>query len=87
MYSHSFLYLRDELRVIGREDVAAAVERLEEQLKALEPPKDGKVEHVQEMEEVHADLERRNRYLMGELERRDKEKAADVRWPWWKWWR
>jgi hypothetical protein len=27
----------------------------------------------------------RNRYLMGELDRRDKEKAAEVGRPWWKW--
>ena len=48
---------------------------LQEQLRALEAPKGDKAEYVAEMEEVHADLEHRNHYLMGELERRDAETA------------
>jgi hypothetical protein len=53
---------------------------------ALAPSKeDTKAAYVEEMEQVHADLERRNHYLMGELERRDAE-ANKVRRPWWKWW-
>ena len=85
--------LRDELRTIIREEVAAAVERLQEQnrvlheeIMALAPSKeDTKAAYVEEMEEVHADLERRNRYLIGELERRDAE-VVKVKRPWWKWW-
>ena len=76
------------------EQLPEAVERLQEQnrvlheeIMALAPSKeDTKAAYVEEMEEIHADLERRNRYLKGELERRDKEKAAEVRRPWWKWW-
>ena len=52
-----------------------------------EPCKDEKAEYVAEMEEIHADFERRNRYLKGELVRRDSEKAARVGRPWWKWWK
>ena len=59
--------------------------KLDNITKALEPPKDDKAAYVAEMEQVHADLERRNRYLMGELERRDLE-AEKVNRPWWKWW-
>ena len=58
---------------------------LQEQLRALEAPTGEKAEYVAEMEQVHADLERRNKYLMGELERRDSE-TEKVKRPWWKWW-
>jgi transposase-like protein len=46
--------------------------KLDSVTKMLEPPKADT-----------ADLERRNRYLMGELVRRDKEKAEAVKRPWW----
>jgi DNA-binding transcriptional MerR regulator len=116
--------LRDELRVIIREELAAVrqlegptaeleelrqtnaylkgkleqlpetLEHLQEQnrvlheeIMALAPSKeDVKAEYASEMEEVHADLERRNRYLMGELERRDAEAGKQTKRPWWKWW-
>lgn len=60
---------------------------LHEEIMALAPSKeDTKAAYVEEMEEVHADLERRNRYLKGELERRDAEATGKTKRPWWKWW-
>jgi septal ring factor EnvC (AmiA/AmiB activator) len=57
------------------------------QLKALTPPSDtqpsDKAAYVAEMEQVHADYERRLRYLQGELERRGSQ-AQPVKRPWWR---
>lgn len=55
------------------EDLQEHSRVLQEQLQALEALKDDKAEHVAVMEQVHAVLERHNRYLMGELERRSAE--------------
>ena len=74
--------LQEQSRVLDEQNRV-----LHEEIMALAPSKeDTKAAYVEEMEQVHADLERRNRYLMGELERRDAE-AGKVRRPWWKWWR
>jgi hypothetical protein len=63
---------------------------LREQLKALTPPTDtpsgGKAEYVAEMEKIHADYERRLKYLQGELERRDGQ-AQPIKRPWWQVWK
>ena len=86
--------LRDELRAIIREEVAAAVERLEEQnrvlheeIMALEPAKEVVAVDVADPE-TQAELEeqrRLNAYLKGEIVRRDLEAEA-VKRRWWKWW-
>ena len=114
--------LRDELRMIIREELAEArrlegptaeleelrqmnaylkgkleqlpeaVEHLQEQnrvlheeVMALAPPKEDKAGYAVKLEQMLSELERRNRYLMGELERRDKE-AVKVKRPWWWFW-
>jgi DNA-binding transcriptional MerR regulator len=56
-------------------------------LKVLTPssdtPSGDKAAYVAEMEQIHADYERRLRYLQGELERRDKA-SQPARRPWWR---
>jgi DNA-binding transcriptional MerR regulator len=83
-----------EAAVLDRlEQLTAAVARLQEgnralaeQLRALEPPKD-EPDRLAVLEEANADLERRNRYLMTELERRRLELEKPRRPPRWQFWR
>ena len=62
------------------------VSELRQQLKALEPPEADKAGYAVKIEQMLGELERRNRYLKGELDRRDAE-AVKVKRPWWRWWR
>jgi hypothetical protein len=77
------------------EALVMEVGTMNEQLKALTPPSDttsgGKAEYVVEMEKIHADYEKRIRYLQGELERRDSALISAIddkhkRVPWWRRW-
>jgi hypothetical protein len=87
--------LVNEMRRLGDavEALQAENAELREQLKALAPPADtpsgGKAEYVAEMEKIHADYEKRIRYLQGELERRDSALISAIddkhkRVPWWR---
>jgi DNA-binding transcriptional MerR regulator len=85
------MVLAETVRALQAEIVALrqTVEAQSEQLKALTPPTDttsgGKAEYVAEMEQIHADYERRLKYLQGELERRNGQ-VQQVKRPWWKFW-
>jgi hypothetical protein len=87
--------LRDEVRELRQENhsLHALVESQGEQMKALTPSNDtqpsDKAAYVAEMEQVHADYERRLKYLQGELERRDSALIGAIdnkhkRVPWWR---
>jgi DNA-binding transcriptional MerR regulator len=72
------------------EALVMEVGTMNEKLQTLTPPSNtqpsDKSEYVAEMEQIHADYERRLKYLQGELERRDGQ-AQPVKRSWWQWWR
>lgn len=79
-----------ELRALREQSEAHSreVAELREQLRTLNPSSSSDDAVTTELRAHAADLERRNGYLMGELERRSKlEGEAPRRRPWWRWWR
>ncbi len=73
--------LRRELRAVIRREVAGELMELRQEVRTL---REQMLPAPQVDSNLLADLERRNRYLEGELRRRDEQPQA--RRPWWKVW-